>query len=310
MIMAASANDGSDQPAEADGDGIRDLAKRHGLTLSRGLDINEIGLDFQVATGTDESGTMWLLRIPRRPSVWQRAEQEARTLQFLKGRLPVAVPDWRIATPELIAYPLLTDKTAITVDPTTWTPTWNIDQNSETFVKSLGETLAVLHNLPAEEATAAGIKAPTIDEIRAAFAQNVDRVKDELGISPGLEQRWRRWIDDDTSWPDFTVLIHGDLYVGHILVGDDERVTGIIDWTEATMGDSSHDFSGHLKGFGEQGLNRLIEAYEAWGGRTWPRMRHHIGEQMSAFSVTYAVFALDTDDPRHLEAVKTELGVG
>ena len=64
--------------------------------------------------GAAGRGMAWVLRVPRRPDVLPRAENEARVLGLVKGRLPVEVPDWRIATPELIAYPRLAGPTAVT----------------------------------------------------------------------------------------------------------------------------------------------------------------------------------------------------
>ena len=64
---------------------------------------------------TDEGGARWVLRIPRRADVSAKVEQEARALAMLGRHLPFAVPDWRIATPELVAYPLLEDSTAIII---------------------------------------------------------------------------------------------------------------------------------------------------------------------------------------------------
>ena len=81
------------------------------------IERNDLGLDFLAAFMTDETGQAWVLRNPRRPDVLPRAENEARVLGLLKGRLPVEVPDWRIVTPELIAYPPLAGTTAVTVDP-------------------------------------------------------------------------------------------------------------------------------------------------------------------------------------------------
>src|SRR5262245_48479872 len=113
-----------------DKDAIVATARRHGLALADDIEWNDLGLDFRAAFATDEAGTAWVLRVPRRPDVLPRAENEARVLRLLKGRLPAEVPDWRIFTPELIAYPRLAGTTAVTVDPVTKEPTWNIDKES------------------------------------------------------------------------------------------------------------------------------------------------------------------------------------
>jgi macrolide phosphotransferase len=250
------------------------------------------------------------LRIPRRPDVLARAENEARALRLIKGRLPVAVPDWQVFTPELIAYPRLPGTTALTVDPVTKQPTWNIDKESPAFARSFGQALAALHAVPEADATAAGLKVSSPAEARRQVADEIDRVKREVGVADHLMSRWRAWLDDDTCWPPATSLIHGDLYAGHVLVDEASRATGMLDWTEAEVGDPSADFVFHLMGFGEEGLERLLAEYKAAGGKTWPGMRRHIGERLSANPVKYALFALASGLDEHLAAARAQLGVG
>ena len=58
------------------------------LRERRPIEVNELGVDFRTAFATDEAGMAWVLRVPRRPDVLPRAENEARALRLLKGRLP------------------------------------------------------------------------------------------------------------------------------------------------------------------------------------------------------------------------------
>lgn len=94
------------------------LAKQNGLLIvEESLEINESGMDFRVAFATDEEGRRWVLRQPRREDVWERAENERKVLDVVRGNIPAQVPDWRIFTPELIAYPLLDGDPIAVVDP-------------------------------------------------------------------------------------------------------------------------------------------------------------------------------------------------
>lgn len=296
--------------ASSEGEAVAATARRHGVEVVGDVEVNELGLDFRCGFATDAAGVDWVLRVPRRPDVMPRAENEARTLRFLKGRLPVEVPDWRIFTPELIAYHRLAGTTAITIDPATTDVTWNIEKESPVFVTSFARTLAALHGLDPAEAAEAGLKVSTPERARRAFAEDLDRVEREVGVGGDLLRRWRSWLDDDASWPPFTALIHGDLYVGHVLVDGTSRTTGLLDWTEAEVGDPSVDFTGHLMVFGEDGLARLLDEYEAVGGGTWPGMRSHVAERLSAAPVRYALFALTSGLDDHLDAARAQLGVG
>lgn len=286
---------------------VLELARRHGLDLSGVLDINELGLDFRLVTAADRNGTHWMLRIPRRSDVTEKIERETRTLSFLRPHLPFAVPDWRIVSAELVAYPKLNDPTAISVDAATHELTWNIDRDADGFHKSLGQSLAALHNIPLQDAVEAGLRTSMPGEVREQLARHIDQVKGSFEIEPRLERRWRAWLDDDRSWPDHSVVVHGDLYAGHILVNEDNVVTGMIDWTEAEISDPAIDFTAHLLLFGEKGLSRILGHYEAAGGRVWPGMAQHIGERLSTSPVRYALFALESLEPAHLEAARDQL---
>ena len=294
-------------PSAPDEKDVRALAARHGLQLHGPLWVNELGLDFRVVMGADEKGRRWVLRIPRRKEVQEKVAQEARVLGLLKRHLSFSVPDWQVATPELIAYPLLEDSTALVVTPGTLEPKWVIAQDSVAFAQSFAEALASLHRVPVEQARAAGMQVRTPEEARRAVAQDIDRVRAELPISEKRLARWQRWLDDDGCWPDFCVPVHGDLYVGHVLVDAKERVTGMIDWSEARVDDPAIDMTSHRMIFGEAGLARLLRDYAAAGGRLWPRAAHHVTERLSYFPVTYGLFALQSRNEEHLTAAKAQL---
>jgi macrolide phosphotransferase len=293
--------------AAADTAELRALAARHGLRLQGPLTINELGLDYQIVISAVEGGTRWVLRIPRRADVSAKVEREARALAMLRRHLPFAVPDWRIATSELVAYPLLEDSTAIIVEPGSTMPEWVIPQDSEVFARSFATALAALHAVPVAAAEAAGMLVRTPAQARQKVADDIDRVRRELEVNGKRLHRWQRWLDDDSSWPDFSVPVHGDLYVGHVLVDKSERVTGMIDWSEARVDDPCIDMTSHLMLFGDAGLAKLLLAYEAAGGRTWSRMAHHTAERLAVWPVTYALFGLESGNETHLSTAKTQL---
>lgn len=289
-------------------DSIVQLAARHGLDLRDDVSVEDIGLDFRVAFATDVHGERWVLRIPRRPDVIEKAKHEARVLQTLRPHLPAAVPDWRIRSGELIAYPLLAGTPAIKVDPTSMQPIWHLDAKDPQFPESLGRFLSALHGIAHETIAASGLPVRNIEQVRVDRAASVDRVKRELGLSDDLMQRCQKWLDDDSSWPSHSVMTHGDLYVAHTLIDENARVVGVLDWTEAAINDPAIDFTSHLLGFGEPGLDQLIAAYERHGGRTWPNMRRHIAERLATFPIDYALFALATQNPEYLRLARTQLG--
>ena len=287
---------------------ILDLASSHGLRLKSELRLNEMGIDFRVVFARDLDGNAWVLRIPRREGLAEQIEHEKKILDLVKKYLSVSVPDWSLAGPDLIAYPLLEDPPVLTFDPATYEVTWNIDQTQNQYVDSFSRVLCELHRIPVSEAAAAGLKVSTPEMARRELSQEIDRVKRELGMSTDLETRWRRWIETDSYWPAFSTFVHGDLYAGHVLSDAKGNISGIIDWSEAQVSDPSIDFAGHLNAFGEQSLRELITKYEGCGGAVWENMFEHILERHSASPLKYGIFALESNTEQHLKDAKAQLG--
>lgn len=270
------------------------LACRHDLVLdSASLQIYESGLDFQGAIAQTKKGASWLLRIPRRLDVLASVQREWDILTLVRPHLPVQVPNWQICTNELIAYPLLAGKPAGTIDPELQAYRWEIDAQHlpHTYLRSLGDALAALHNIQHQAVAKVGLKTPSITEIRTTWSERIARVKEAYSVNPKLSNRWQRWLDNDTLWPEHTTLIHGDLHPGHILIDCQGQVTGLIDWSEARVDDLALDFTAHYQIFGRTSLETLIGYYEQRGGRVWPTLGDHIVEADHASVVDLVEFA-------------------
>ena len=285
---------------------ILDLARRAGISLREVTSINELGLDFQTAIGEALDGTKWILRVPRRKDLFSQIQKEQSSLNFLKTKVSFDVPDWKVVTRELVAYPLLPDRPALEVNPLSQEFTWNIDLNSQLYTESLGLILVELHRLT-DEAKKLGVEVKTPETVRRDFLDDLQLIQTELGVPANLENQWRSWIDDDTYWPSFASLIHGDLYAGHTLVDSAGRISGIIDWSEMQIGDSSTDFAGQYVALGEAQLDQLLSVYQATGGKTWPPMKEHIIQRASAAPLKFAVFALNTKNDELILAAKEQL---
>ena len=288
---------------------IQKIAERNGLFLSDEMSFNDMGIDFKVGFATDKDGTKWLLRIPRRTDLGEQIANEKRILQLVSKYLSVQVPDWRIANEELVAYPLLDGKPALTYDTETYEVTWNMPKESELYIPSLTKVLVELHSIPTQEVLSNGLKVLTAEQARNEISERLLLVKSELGISTELENRYQKWVDNDALWPNFTKFIHGDLYAGHTLTHHNGELCGIIDWSTAQVSDIAQDFSGHVTVFGEESLKALISEYEKQGGEVWDKLFEQAVERAAAASLAYGYFALETQDEMHLSAAKLQLGV-
>ena len=292
---------------------VIEIAKKHNLILKEEtMKINESGLDFQVVFAQDESGTDWVLRLPRREDVMPRTKVEKQALdlvnQYAKS---FQAPNWIIYTDELITYKKLDGVPAGTIDHNIGNYVWEIDINNvpESFHKSLGKVLAELHNIPGDKAVESGIVVNTPEEARMSMKQRMDAVREKFGVGENLWNRWQAWINDDEMWPKKTGLIHGDVHAGHTLIDKDANVTGLIDWTEAKVTDISNDFVFNYKAFGEEGLDALILAYKGAGGYYWPKMKEHIIELDAAYPISIAEFALISGVEEYVQMARKALEV-
>ncbi len=288
---------------------ILELAQKHGLSLSEDLKFNEMGIDFQVCFATDAQGKPWVLRIPRRSDLEDQIKKEKRILNLARKYLSIEVPDWKIATSNLVAYPLLKNKPALIFDDQTHQITFNMDKDSPEYIASLAKALVELHQITETDVSENNLKIMKSSDLRDEVQNMLSVVSSEIGISDELDKRFKKWLDNDPLWPTFTSFVHGDLYAGHILVTNSGTVTGVIDWSTAHIGDPSVDFSGHVNVFGEQSLKRLIDEYERHGGIIWDGLYEQAVERAAASPLAYGFFALETKDDNHINAAKIQLGV-
>lgn len=282
------------------------LAAEHGLALDgASISVNEMGLDFQVVLARTTTGEDWVLRIPRRAEVMERAAVEGRVLKIIAPRLSVTVPDWRIHTAQLIAYPLLPGEPGLELDAT-GTPIWRVDASSPSYSLTLGELLAELHSIEPADVATTGAKIHSPAEVRRAWRENIEKVSRGFIVAGHLLERWEAWLEQDSYWPEHSVFTHGEIYPGHTLIRDG-RISGVLDWTTAAVGDPARDFAYHQTLATPEAFQSTVDRYVECGGRAWPRLAEHCAELASAFPLTYGVYVLDTGDETHREGAAAQL---
>ncbi|MDI1480230.1 macrolide 2'-phosphotransferase [Polyangium sp. y55x31] len=285
-------------------------ARRAGLRVTTEMaDFDRSGLDFLVVHAHDEEGVPWVVRTPRRMAVVESARVEARVLALVRAHLPVAVPHWRVFTDQVIAYPRLGGVPAVTVDPAAGV-VWNrVDPAapSETFIHSFADALAALQRVSARAIAEAGVPTKTIEESRTEIARAMDETRGVLAPSDVVWARWQRWIANDAIWPRHLALVHGDLHPGHMLLDEEGRLTGILDWTEAHLGDPSIDFALFVGAFGKAALDACLARFEAAGGTTWSGLAAHAAERWAAFPALGAKWGLTTGNDGAIEFARTML---
>ncbi|GAA1796847.1 MULTISPECIES: macrolide 2'-phosphotransferase [Brevibacterium] len=285
---------------------ISELAAEHGLTLvPESVSIDEIGLDFRVAFAEAADGSAWVLRIPRRPDVTERADVEGRFLGSVAPHLSVDVPDWQIHTDRLIAYPLLPGSPGLTLDEDAQ-PRWHFDVEATDYAHSLGDVLAELHAVDPAVVRDSGIPILSPAEVRQQKREDIAAVVREFEVAEDLRERWAAWLDDDRYWPTWSTVTHGEIYPAHQLM-EGTRIVGLLDWTTAAVGDPARDFMFHQMSVSPEAFDLTVERYVERGGRVWPKLAEHCAEMFSTAAVDLGLYALDTGDVGHLEAAREQL---
>jgi macrolide phosphotransferase len=266
---------------------LHELAGELGL---RPVELATTGSDFLVLHAEDGDGAGWILRAPRREWPLQRMGPERALLDLIADRLPVAVPRWRPEVEHVAVYRTLPG----VVDETP----------SEEYFEDVAGFLAALHAIPPADAARTGIEVREPDAIRAAIAHKIHRFRAELGLEDALWRHWQEWLDDDDPWPPRSLLVHSDIKPANTLV-DNGRLSGVIDWTDALVGDPGADFRRLVQRFGR--LDELLEAYERHGGQTWPGMRRHIEERVRMAPVDTGLYGIDSGQDRYVRAALERL---
>ncbi|MFC0625854.1 phosphotransferase [Kribbella deserti] len=172
----------------------------------------------------------WLYREPRRPEVTPRLQAEAVLLPWLAPHLPLPVP-----VPELTASGVR--HRLLLGQPLEDAPVG----------EALGRFLCALHGVDPVEA----VKHSAEDYETAQADRRAVQARMAAEVLPRLPAAYRARGEDllaeVAEVPSDGRLIHADLGPEHILVTD-TQVTGVIDWTDAHIGDPALDLAWLLHG--------------------------------------------------------------
>jgi aminoglycoside phosphotransferase (APT) family kinase protein len=183
----------------------------------------------------------WSFRFPRRSFGADVVAHEVALLRRLAGRLPLTVPAPRfVAEPgdgfpwPFAGYDFLAGRTACRAGLD--------DTQRRALAAPLGAFLGALHALPVPD----GTPGDTIG--RLDLAKRVPQVRallDELAargaIDPADARALRAIAGGAGDGPRARCVVHGDLYVRHLIVDAAGRLTGVIDWGDAHRGDPAAD---------------------------------------------------------------------
>ncbi len=220
----------------------------------------------------------WVFRFPRRKIAAGLLENEARILPRLAPHLPlrIPVPEW-LGRPEgdypypFVGYEMLPGVTACTV---ALTPEERLRNAS-----ILGRFLAALHRIPVDDETLA--RGPGDELARADLHKRAPIILERLAkvealhpeVDGGTIRAWVSRLVDTPPWTRRACWVHGDLYARHLLVDENQTLTGVIDWGDVHLGDPAVDLSIAFTFLPPEARGAFREAYGDIDEATWDRAR-------------------------------------
>lgn len=275
---------------------IEIFLKQWGLTLlQKSISSPRAGQECRVRRAVDKEGVPYILRSPRSRGIAFLLKREFEFLQKSSLGKSFSRP-YPVAFGACMIHQELPGNPAITVTPG-GEPHWNAEGDSPLFIDSLAAALAEIHGSEHSADTHPPLPylSPKSTTPREQFLDMLACVAAKNLIAPAQRDDWKKWADH-TSWPENAVPTHGDLHAGNIIINEKGIVTGLIDWTQASVSDPSHDFIFHYLGFGKKGLQLLLDSYEKQGGKVFPGMLEHIMGLWETYPMRHAFFRLIRED--------------
>lgn len=234
-------------------------------------------------------GGRWVFRFPRRAQALPGFRRELAVLPALVGRLPL-----RTSAPELVA----TDDDA--GDPWPFAGARLLhgrelaeaglpDDERTAAAAAVGAFLAQLHRIGGEfelpvDVNQRGWPAARMEQTRAKLASLAE--SGTWTPDPAVEDLL---AEGERLAPpaDEPVLVHGDLHGRHLLVDDDSRAVGVIDWGDVCLADPAVDLGFAYAAFSGPARAELLSAYGRVGAERELRARC-LAIRLSALLADYA----------------------
>ena len=189
----------------------------------------------------------WVFRFPRRIGLDDQIEPERRVHELVGSVLPPGVSIPRV---ELIGQPSADFPYRFPAHR--FIPGVPVDEVDAAFLPSLARQIAkvlgAIHAIPEGEARGAGVLEMDVDDEgrREWVEQRLDALSRLGSVDPIVDGavRWVRQVSLPIARYDGPLtFIHHDLSPDHLLVDPGTgQLTGILDWTDAILGDAARDF--------------------------------------------------------------------
>lgn len=233
-------------------------------------------------------GTRWVVRVPKHEEATAALEREAALLERIAGRLPLPVPRPRFHPAAAEGGTALAIHDRIDGIELTRDVHMALEEPFRSEVPAtLGRFLKALHAAPVSAGAEAGL--PRVDHqawIRSWAERTAPGSASPLPVDLQAELHtcFATW-DARGPWHDEPAILHADLSPGHVLISlRDARVTGILDWGDAVLGDPARDFIFLYEDWSLDFLDRALAAYASPGEVAGLRSRvllHYLADQLA-----------------------------
>lgn len=245
--------------------------------------VVESGWDFVVV----DTGA-WVFRVPRREPVAAALKVERLLLALLAPRLPVPVPEMSVHT--------LLDGTTYALYPRLGGHPSACDDAGQ-IADDVARLLTALHAVDPLDALVIGLAAPgklDLDVLAQRATAEVVPLLPWEAVS-ALREAFATLREA----PEREVVVHADLGEANLLVCGG-RLTGVIDWTDAHVGDPAQDLSWFVQCLGPEGARAAFAAYEPPAGTDPDTLWRRAVAFATVQPVHAVLYGLDRDDASYV----------
>jgi aminoglycoside phosphotransferase (APT) family kinase protein len=207
----------------------------------------------------------WVFRFPKRAECESHLRSELALLPHLAPRLPVPVPQYRfVGTPGPLFPYLFAGYRKLRGTPAIQLGLGPGDALA--LAPALGAVLSAVHSLPADEACCIGVRRAE-DDPQSRVLEALEELRAVRGeLRPESYEGCRLYLEQSAAagqgYQGPPRLLHADFSAEHILLSPDgRRVEGVIDWTDAEVGDPAFDFGYLWVWHGERLVDEILRHY-------------------------------------------------
>jgi aminoglycoside 2''-phosphotransferase len=252
----------------------------------------------------------WILRFARRPETLAQWRRELALLPELATDFPVALPRYEILAWDRLEHPFVGYRKI----PGAPLRAGDLAAaGSATLARDLAAILAALDRFPVARAAALlGIPDPTPAAWRAeyqALRGRIERVVlPHLGPEPAAATRalLDAFLESAANFAFEPCLVHRDLFGGNLLWDRGSgRVTGVLDWGDAGVGDPAIDLAGPLFCYGPSFADAVLAGT---GHGSDPAFRARAAGYARLVPFHEALYALEVGEARLVDEALSDLG--